>query len=229
VIAKDFLDATLWVMLAVEIGGSVLVIRLWPALTRTGRLAGGWFLAATVFGLLGQFGRFVLQNSQISTFFWFPVSALLAINALASIHPPGRSRSGLRLLSWVMVLGFATLALTVEQPGDYSKITSPAHAILLAAAAAYTLITRVEASRTDLLKDPSFVIAAFWLIYAVPTVFLSVAARMWVYTTHYNQVLYYYSFRNTIVIVSYFALLYGISLSVNRRRESLQSAPEAIP
>jgi hypothetical protein len=52
---------------------------------------------------------------------------------------------------------------------------------------------------------------------------------MWVYTTHYNQVLYYYSFRNTIVIVSYFALLYGISLSVNRRRESLQSAPEALP
>lgn len=224
---QDVLRVTVWGMLAVELVGSYLVLRWWGDLRRTGRLAGGWLLAATLYGVLGKIGQYAIGNSIIVTFFWFPVSAILAFNALASMHSPGRSRNTLRTLSWVMVLAWATFALTVETPGEYSRITSPMHAILLAAAASYTLITRVETSRTDLLRDPAFVIAAFWVVYAVPTVFLSVAARLWVYTEDFNQVLQYYTFRNTIVIGAYFALLYGLRISHDCNRSTPTSSVKA--
>jgi hypothetical protein len=212
-----YLDLTVWGGMLVEVAGSVLVVRWWSKLNRSGRLVGGWLLAATVFAIGGKIARHAIRNSLVVTFFWFPVSSIFAINALASMHGAGRSRSGLRALSWMMVMAWAILALTIEDFGDYSRITSPMHAILLAAAAAYTLITRVEASRTDLLRDAAFVTAAFWVIYAIPTVFLSVSARFWMTAGNSQQLLNYYSFRNTIVILSYGVLIYGIALWANTR------------
>jgi hypothetical protein len=226
VTAQALLRTSIWGMMFVELLGSALVLSWWSRLGRTGRLAGGWLLAATLFGILGLIGQYAIENAILASFFWFPVSSILAFNALASIHSPGRSRTVLRALSWMMVLSWVVLSLTIETPGDYSRIASPMHAIILAAAAAYTLITRVEASRTELLQDSSFVIAAFWVIYAVPTVFLSVAARLWVYTEHYYQVLYYYTFRNTVVLLSYSALLYGIRLSLGSRLSKVDNIVE---
>lgn len=216
--ALEYMRGTVWAILVVEVACSVCILIWWSKLNRTTRLAGGWLLAATFYGILGKIGQYAWDSSIIVTFFWFPVSSILAFNAMASMHAPGRSRTSLRALSWLMVLGWVVSTLVIETPGEYSRITSPAHAIMLAAAAAYTLITRVEASRSDLLRDSSFVIAAFWVVYAVPTVFLSVAARLWMDSEDYAQVIYYYSFRNTIVIASYFALLYGIWLSYDRHR-----------
>lgn len=213
----DYLDFSIWGVLIVEVACSLFVLKWWSKLNRSGRLAGGWLLAATAFGVLGKVARYAIQNSLIVTFFWFPVSAILAFNALASMHGPGRSRTGLRLLSWLLVGAWALLAVTIETPGEYSRATSPLHAIMLAAAAAYTLITRVEASRTDLVRDPVFVVAAFWVIYCVPTVFLSVAARFWMTAQDSTQLLNYYSFRNTVVMISYSAMIYGIHLFVAAR------------
>lgn len=171
-------------------------------------------IAASFFAIGAQVGRYAFQNALIVTFFWYPVSSILAFNALAAMHSPGRSRTGLRVLAWALVLAWAALGILVEAPGEYSRVTSPMHAVLLAAAGAYTLITRVETSRTDLLRDPSFVIAAFWVLYAVPTVFLSVAARYWMQNNDTAALLRFYAFRNTIVILSYPILVYGISLLV---------------
>lgn len=213
-----YLDITVWGMLVVELACSYYVLKWWAGLARSGRLAGGWLLAATAFGIAGQIGKYTIRNALIATFFWYPVSALLAFNALAFMHAPGRSRAGLQLLSGCVVLAWAILALTVEVPGDFSKFTSPMHAVLLAAAGAYTLITRVETSRVDLLRDPAFVVAAFWVIYAIPTVFLSVAARYWMERQDAQTLLNFYSFRNTIVVLSYAILLYGIWLFAQARR-----------
>jgi hypothetical protein len=186
---------------------------------------GGWVLSATAFAIGATIAKDIIQNSLAVAFFWYPISAIFAFNALASMHGPGRSRGGLRVLSWLMIAAWVVLALAVEGIGEYSRVTSPMHAILLAAAAAYTLITRVEASRTDLLRDPAFVTAAFWVIYAVPTVFLSVAARFWMTMENSEQLLNYYSFRNTIVILSYGILLYGISLWAGIRPPRRWSVP----
>jgi hypothetical protein len=226
---RDYLEVTVWAMLAAELACSFFVLRWWGSLTRTGRLVGGWLLAATLFNAVGKIARFTIQNSLIVTFFWFPASSILAFNALASMHPPGRSRIALRAVSWMMVIGWAVLALTVEVPGEYSRFMSPAHAMLLAAAAAYTLITRVEASRVDLLQDSSFVIAAFWVVYAVPTVFLTVAARLWIGVADSGRLTGYYSFRNSIVVLAYAALLYGVYLSNTRRRHPLPATAGAGP
>ena len=222
----SYLKLTVWGVIVLETLGSMLVLRWWKLLPRSGRLAGGWLLAATLFGWGGHFGKVFLRNSLIVTYFWFPVSAILAFNALASMHGPGRSRVGLRILSWLVVIAWAVLGILVETPGDYSRLTSPMHAVLLAAAGAYTLITRVEASRTDLLRDSSFVISAFWVIYAIPTVFLSVAARYFFNTIGDSRLLVnFYSFRNTIVFLVYPILLFGIWLSTAHGR-SAHSLPE---
>jgi hypothetical protein len=118
--------------------------------------------------------------------------------------------------------------VAVETPGEYSRLTSPMHAVLLAAAGAYTLITRVETSRVDLVRDSSFVIAAFWVIYAIPTVFLSVAARYWMEQRDAQTLLNFYSFRNTIVLLSYFILLYGIWLIYRSRKGVEHPGPAGV-
>ena len=224
-----YLDLTVWGVIVIETLSSLFVLHMWPRLGRSVRLAGGWLLAATLFGWGGHFGRVLLQNSLIVTYFWFPVSAILAFNALAAMHGPGRSRTGLRILSWCVVVAWAVLGIAVEQPGDYSRLTSPMHAVLLAAAAAYTLITRVEASRTDLLRDSSFVISAFWVMYAVPTVFLSVAARYFVTVEDRQTLINFYSFRNTIVFLVYPILIYGIWLATAPGRRVTTAPANEVP
>jgi hypothetical protein len=212
-----YLDITGWGMIVVEVVCSFFVVTWWSRLNRSARLAGGWLLAATAFGIGGTIARYAFRNALAVSFYWYPVSALLAFNALAYMHTAGRSRRALQLLSVAVIVAWAVLALFVEERGNYSRFTSPMHAVLLAAAGAYTLITRVETSRTDLLRDPAFVVAAFWVIYAIPTVFLSVAARYWMEQRDTQTLLNYYSFRNTIVILSYGILLYGIWLHAKVR------------
>jgi hypothetical protein len=207
-----YLDITVWGMMAVEVVISCFVFRWWRQLNRSGRLTGGWILAATVFAIGGQIGKYTIRNSLVVTFYWYPISALLAFNALAFMHAPGRSRKSLHVLSIAVVIAWAILALTIEQRGDFSRLTSPMHAVLLAAAGAYTMITRVETSRVDLLRDPAFVVAAFWVIYAIPTVFLSVAARYWMVQRDAQTLLNFYSFRNSVVVLSYAILVYGLWL-----------------
>jgi hypothetical protein len=223
-----YLDITVYGMLVIEVVCSALVLSWWSRLNRSARMAGAWLWAATLFGILGLLGRHFIRNALMASFFWYPVSALLAFNAMAFMHARGRSRLGLHLLSGVVVMAWGVLALTVEQFGDYSRFTSPMHAVLLAAAGAYTLITRVEASRVDLLRDPVFVIASFWVLYAIPTVFLSVAARFWMEAGDTQTLLHFYSFRNTIVNLSYPILLYGIWLSRRPNRSPTGRRLEAM-
>lgn len=224
-----YLDVTVWGMLTVEVACSICILRWWKLLDRRGRLSGGWLLAATMFGIGGIVGKYAIRNALVVTFYWYPISALLAFNALAYMHARGRSRRALHMLSLAVVIAWAVLAITVEERGDFSRLTSPMHAVLLAAAAAYTLITRVETSRVDLLRDPAFVVAAFWVMYAVPTVFLSVAARFWMAAQDTQTLLNYYSFRNTIVTLSYAIMLYGIWLFAEAKRSDRALTGEALP
>src|SRR5690606_39384427 len=134
-----YLDVTVWGMLVVEIICSICIARWWSLLDRRGRLTGGWLLAATLFGIGGVIGKYAFRNALFVTFFWYPISAILAFNALAYMHAGGRSRKTLHALSVAVIIAWAALALFVETPGDFSRFTSPMHAVLLAAAAAYTL------------------------------------------------------------------------------------------
>ena len=58
----QYLNLTTWGVLVIETVGSLYVLGLWRRLNHSSRLAGGWLLAATLFGWGGHFGKVFLRN-----------------------------------------------------------------------------------------------------------------------------------------------------------------------
>jgi len=205
------------VYFVLEVAAAVLVLVWWHQLGRTGRLAGMWIVAAAVFGLAGFAAAKLVHNSQYVTFFWYPVSGWFAFRALASAHGKGRVKRGIERYAVVFTVLWLAFALTIETFGEYSLVNSPLHALSLAVLAAFTLVTRVGSADTELMHDTGFVLSAAWLIYAVPTVFLTLPTRTWLAQGKHEQILFYFTFRNVVAIGAYILLLHGIRLARSGR------------
>ncbi|HET9064915.1 MAG TPA: hypothetical protein VFN22_03735 [Gemmatimonadales bacterium] len=201
------------VYFVLEVAAAVLVITWWRQLGRTGRLAGMWIVAAAGVGLAGLVAAKWVHNSQYITFFWYPISGWFAFRALASVHGEGRVKRAIEGYAVVFALLWLVFALTIETFGQYSLVNSPLHALSLAVLAAFTLVTRVGSAETELMLDTGFVLSAAWLIYAVPTVFLTLPTRTWLAQEKYEQIMLYFTFRNIVAIGAYILLLRGIGLA----------------
>lgn len=200
-----------------EVSVAILVIHWWRQLGRTGRLAGQWIIAAAVIGIAGLASGKLWQNSQYVTFFWYPISGWFAFRALASVHGEGRVKRIIEGYAVVFALLWLVFALTIETFGEYSLVNSPLHALSLAVLSAFTLVTRVGTADTELMQDTGFVLSAAWLIYAVPTVFLTLPTRTWLTQGKYEQILLYFTFRNVVAIGAYVLLIRGIRLARSGR------------
>lgn len=196
----------------------------WTRLSPVGRWAAAWIFTAFAATVLGYITRYTVQNSLVVSFFWFPVSAWLACGAMAAIHGPGRSSRAIRVASWLYILAWAILSATVEELGNYSRFTASLHSLIMAGIAAYTLVSRVEASRQDLVRDPGFLLSTAWLIYAIPTVFVEPAARAWLRSGDYDQIVVFFIFRNWIVIGSFVVLVLGLYRSRGSRAAPVAAA-----
>lgn len=205
------------IYLGLEVIAVVFVISWRHQLGRTGRLAGQWVIAAALLGLIGMASAKLLHNSQYVTYFWYPISGWFAFRALASVHGEGRVKRAIEGYAVVFALIWLVAALTIETFGEYSLVNSPLHALSLAVLAAFTLVTRVGAAESELMQDTGFVLSAAWLIYAIPTVFLTLPTRTWLAQSRYDQIILFFAFRNIVAIGAYILLLHGIRLARSGR------------
>ena len=201
-----------------ECVASIMTIIWWRKLDRLGRLAGTWFIVAFLTQLIIDVVVARISNALIVTFLWMPLGMVIAMGVLAAAHSPGRSRNGLRIVAWLYVAIWAVLSATYEEPGAYPLITTTLHALILAGAGAYTVVGRVDNARTELWRDPPFLAASGFLLYAVPTVFLTIVGRVYMPDVnvvlpleHYEPLLRYYLFRNMVILIAYWFLFAAIS------------------
>jgi hypothetical protein len=178
-------------MYAAEMGGFLVGVWRWRSLGRGQKVITLWFGAAIGFDLLALALAPRLLNTQPISNTLYPISVVLALEALASYQVTRVFAIRFRLVAAAYVVTWAVLHLTVERLTDYSTFAAPLSGIVVLACAALVLFQRVARGRSDVLTDPAFLIAAGLCGCAVADVFRTLVAGLLLHDHPYYALAYY--------------------------------------
>ena len=170
-----------------------------------------WFGAAMVGDVAAFATARLFQNNQPSSRLWFAFSVVFGLAALAAFQPNRARAWALRVTAGVYLVAWGALALFVEPLTALSTYTEPLHALVILAAAVFTLQRRASLGRGDLFSDAGFLVAAGLAGYAVASVLESLVGQLWL-TDAPQYIGAYYSVSNVLTALAEVVIIRALFL-----------------
>lgn len=213
--ASPWNGPTAYLMELTAFAGFLTAMVLWRRLDRSFRMIGVWLgllvaerMLSLAVGDTG--GAYVLAR------LWFPLSVLYTMGAIAAMQGNERRRDMFRLVAIGYSLVWIVLMMAYENYAGPPQWTAELHALVLTAAAAFSVVQRAGRARHDLLRDPGFLLSIGLLLFAAPATFLSYTAREWG-DTHPAWYHAYWGGWYAVATFAFLILIAGMRLAARRK------------
>lgn len=177
------------------------------------RLVCAWLFLAGVSGVCQDLMRRLdPQFTQLVPQLWYPGSGALGLWIVAAILPNRWGRSAFRYLAVAYVVVIASVLLSYETMGDYSRIAGVLHGLTLLIAGCVVLYHRVRVGRRELYLDPGFHFGVGFLLVGAPGAMVALAGRE--LGQNIPALLQLFSTRLLLMLVAVVLMVNGLRLRV---------------